>query len=151
MVFWHKSPEAGVERVVAVISHHEVIVLLKSVAVYQLTVDIEFTILNGHIIVAFVEVDGGLVQRNSFWCDVDGHAFVRNHQRTVKVGIPGKEIRIVREYGRAGFASGGHLHFCTFHYRKFEHLFYCALGRMNECALAIHLCFAEVILLQEAL
>ena len=44
MVLRHKAPEARVERAVAVVAHHKVVVLLEGVFLSQLTVDIDLTI-----------------------------------------------------------------------------------------------------------
>ncbi len=62
MIFWNKTPEARVGRVVAIITHHKVVVHFKGVAGGRLVVNVNHAILYSQI-VTLVLFDYTLVKR----------------------------------------------------------------------------------------
>ena len=74
MVFGNETPVTGVGRVVAVITHHPVIIHLKGILVGLFTVDVDAVRLDFQF-VAFVSYDATFVDRKIILCQCDGGSF----------------------------------------------------------------------------
>ena len=106
MVFRDKTPVSRIQRIVPVVSHHEIVVLSESIAASLFPVYEDAPVL-GHIdVIALVDIDNPLVQRKIIWSQLYCRAFFRNPYRPVIVPRPseilvkGEErkirIRIIR-------------------------------------------------------
>ena len=73
MVFGYETPEAGVLRVVAVITHHPIIVSFEGVLGYFFAIEVIFSILLFEV-VFLIGADDSFVDRIIFRCEGDGHA-----------------------------------------------------------------------------
>ncbi len=71
MVGGNKAPVARVLGVVAVVAHHEVVILLESVGSNCLSVDADAGRRQHHIFIVFVAFDDGAVHGNRFFVDWD--------------------------------------------------------------------------------
>ena len=88
MIFRNESPVPGVQGIVPVVSHHEVIILLEGVAVNLLSVDEDHAFVIDLQVVLLVGGDDALVQREVVRVKLDRFAFLRNPERTEPVTRP---------------------------------------------------------------
>ena len=87
MVFRHETPVAAVCRVMAVVTHHPVVVHLEGVLLRLLTIDKDFTVLDLQVVTLIhlngMLVDGNIVHRQSYLLTL-----LRNPDRAVIVSCP---------------------------------------------------------------
>lgn len=89
MVLGDETPETGVEGIVAVVAHHEVIVHLEGVGGSEATVDVDVTVgaeFGGGVV--FINADSSAIEIPGGGVEVDGHAF-GGDEDTVMTAIVG--------------------------------------------------------------
>jgi len=96
VVCWYISPSPAVLGMVAVVTHHPVIVLLKGIGVGLLPVNEHFGTSNLHIVV-FIIANDFLVQGDGPRIDGYGGSCFWNINRTKVVVVPWVKVRLLRE------------------------------------------------------
>ena len=87
MVFRHKAPVARVLGVVAVVTHHPVVVHLERIAVGRLAVDIDAVVFH-HQLVVLIDTDGSLIDGDVVHGELESGSFLRDPDRSVVVACP---------------------------------------------------------------
>ena len=87
MIFGNKSPVTGVCRIVAVVTHHPVVVHLEGILVGFLAVDVDSVRLDLQF-VTFVGHNTALIDRQIVLGQSNGSTFGRYPDRTVVVAVP---------------------------------------------------------------
>ena len=87
MIFRNESPGTGIGRVVAIITHHPVIVHLEGIFVCLFTIDVD-TVLFYFQRIAFVCSDRTFVDRQIILGQFDGSPLLRYPDWTVVIAIP---------------------------------------------------------------
>ena len=80
MVFGHKTPVARVERVVAVVTHHEVVIHPEGVDGHRFAIDIEGVAPHFGCGIVFIDADAALIDVPRGGGDLHAHAFAGNQQ-----------------------------------------------------------------------
>jgi len=101
MIDRYEAPIAGVEGVVSVISHHPVIVHLKSIGVAFFTINDKLTVLLVEC-VALIVANDAAVKGDILWSKCNGSAFFRHCERAEIVAVPFEIGGVEREYPVAG-------------------------------------------------
>ena len=81
MILWYKTPETAVGRVVAVVTHHPIVVHCKCITVGWYAVDNNL-IINNIELVPLVLLDNSAVERQIFGGKVNCRTLLRNIERT---------------------------------------------------------------------
>ena len=72
MVFRHEAPVSGVKRIVPVVSHHEVVILLESIALSLFPVDEYLPVLCDLEFISLVDGNQPLIKRKVVSVESDG-------------------------------------------------------------------------------
>jgi hypothetical protein len=62
VIFRNKTPVAGVQGVVAVIAHHEVVILFEGILGHFFSIDEEFAVFNFSVVIVVIQSYSGTVQ-----------------------------------------------------------------------------------------
>lgn len=88
MIGRHKSPISGIQRVVSVVAHHEIIILLEGVFVNFFSVNRNFPVFDLNILVMLVSLNHFSIIGNRGIVQYNGQPFRWNSQRAIIVTCP---------------------------------------------------------------
>ena len=76
VVFRYEAPIARIERVVAVVAHHEVVILAEGVGVFRFAADVEMAVAESGVGIVLIHSDGAAVDVPSLLAHADGDSIL---------------------------------------------------------------------------